>query len=100
MDHIQKKNLSLLESLLGQSIPPEGSMSSDIDNPKIKELVDVIFETGLSFIINERINQVGDEDLDETIQELKNVFYTLTSQLKQKGFIEIHGYEIAKKTNI
>ena len=100
MDHIQKKNLSLLESMLGQAIPPEGRISSNIDNPKIKSLVNTIFETGLSFVIDERIDAVGDEELDNTIQELKNVFYTLTSQLKQKGFIEIHGNTISKKTNI
>lgn len=100
MDLIQKKNLSLLESMIAQSVPPEGSINSDTDNVKIKSLVDNIFDSGLSFIINERIDLVGDEELDKAIEDLKNDFYTITSLLKQKGFIEIHGIEIAKKTNI
>lgn len=100
MDLIQKRNLSLLESAIAQSIPPEGKMSSDIDNPKIKDLVTTIFETGLWFIINERVDAVGDDELDEAIQDLKNDFYKITSILKQKGFVEIHGITISKKTNI
>lgn len=100
MNRIANKNISLLKSRLSQSIPPEGRIITQVENKKILDVVNTIEETGLSFIINERINPAGVEEFDNIVNELKNDFYKLTSYLKKNGFIDIRGYDVYRKTNI
>lgn len=99
MDLIAKKNIALLESQL-VSTPPQGKIESEIENQKIKDIVTVIMEDGLDYIVSEKINPVGVEELDDIIEDFTNAFYRMTQYLKNHGFVEIHGYQVSKKTNI
>ena len=51
MDLIAKKNIALLESQL-VSTPPQGKIESEIENQKIKDIVTVIMEDGLDYIVS------------------------------------------------
>ena len=96
---VSKYNMSLLEAALDK-IPPQGRMHSEIDNEKIKDLIITIQECGLDYIVNERIDKVGEDELDDHIEDFKQAFYSIVQYLKKHGFVDVHGYQVRQKTNI